>query len=43
MIFEAAVKAYSDAGVEPGQVDTCVSVTEDYFPTNTCRTNWALC
>ncbi|MCH8279855.1 MAG: acetyl-CoA acetyltransferase [Chloroflexi bacterium] len=31
MIFEAAVKAYSDAGVEPGQVDTFVSVTEDYI------------
>ena len=31
MIFEAAVKAYSDAGVEPGQIDTFVSVTEDYI------------
>ena len=31
MIFEAAVKAYSDAGIEPGQVDTFVSVSEDYL------------
>ena len=30
MIFEAAVKAYDDAGVEPSQVDTFVSVSEDY-------------
>ena len=31
MIFEAAVKAYADAGIEPGQVDTFVSVSEDYL------------
>lgn len=31
MIFEAAVKAYTDAGIEPGQVDTFVSVSEDYL------------
>ncbi len=30
MIFEAAVRAYEDAGIEPGQVDTFVSVSEDY-------------
>ena len=30
MIFEAAVSAYDDAGIEPGQVDTFVSVSEDY-------------
>ena len=30
LIFEAAVKAYADAGIEPGQVSTFVSVTEDY-------------
>ena len=31
MIFEAAVKAYTDAGIEPAQVDTFVSVSEDYL------------
>ncbi len=31
LIFEAAVKAYDDAGIEPGQVDTFVSVSEDYL------------
>ena len=31
MIFEAAVSAYQDAGIEPGQVDTFVSVSEDYL------------
>ena len=31
LIFEAAVKAYSDAGIEPAQVDTFVSVSEDYL------------
>ena len=30
MIFEAAVKAYEDAGIEPNDVSTFVSVTEDY-------------
>ena len=30
LIFEAAVKAYNDAGVEPRDIDTFVSVTEDY-------------
>ena len=30
MIFEAAVKAYADAGIGPGDVSTFVSVTEDY-------------
>ena len=30
MIFEAAVKAYDDAGIGPGDVSTFVSVTEDY-------------
>ena len=31
LIFEAAVRAYTDAGIEPGQVDTFVSVSEDYL------------
>ena len=31
MIFEAAVKAYADAGVEPRDVDTFMSVSEDYL------------
>ena len=31
MIFEAAVKAYDDAGIKPSQVDTFVSVSEDYL------------
>jgi len=30
LIFEAAVKAYNDAGVEPGDISTFVSITEDY-------------
>ncbi len=30
MIFEAAVKAYEDAGIEPNDVSTFVSITEDY-------------
>ena len=30
LIFEAAVKAYDDAGIEPDAVSTFVSVTEDY-------------
>ncbi len=31
MIYEAAVKAYADAGVEPRDVDTFVSLSEDYL------------
>ena len=31
MIFEAAVRAYADAGIEPGEVDTFMSVSEDYL------------
>lgn len=31
MIFEAAVKAYHDAGITPDDVSTFVSVTEDYI------------
>jgi acetyl-CoA C-acetyltransferase len=31
MIFEAAVKAYADAGIRPHDVSTFVSVTEDYI------------
>ena len=31
MIFEAAVKAYENAGIEPRDVDTFVSVSEDYL------------
>ena len=31
MIYEAAVKAYSDAGIEPQEVDTFVSLSEDYL------------
>ena len=31
MIFEAATKAYTDAGIEPGDVDTFVSLSEDYL------------
>lgn len=31
LIFEAAVKAYADAGLEPRDIDTFVSVTEDYI------------
>ncbi len=30
LIFEAAVKAYEDAGIEPFDVDTFVSVSEDF-------------
>jgi acetyl-CoA C-acetyltransferase len=30
MIYEAAVKAYADAGIEPWNVDTFVSLSEDY-------------
>ena len=30
LIFEAAVKAYADAGITPRDVDTFVSITEDY-------------
>ena len=30
LIFEAAVKAYADVGIEPQDADTFVSVTEDY-------------
>ena len=30
LIFEAAVKAYDDAGIRPQDADTFVSVTEDY-------------
>ena len=30
LIFEAAVRAYDDAGVEPGDISTFVSITEDY-------------
>ena len=30
LIFEAAVKAYEDAGIRPNDVSTFVSVTEDY-------------
>ena len=31
LIFEAAVKAYADAGIRPHDVSTFVSVTEDYI------------
>ena len=31
MIFEAATKAYTDAGIEPGDADTFVSLSEDYL------------
>ena len=31
MIFEAAVRAYDDAGIEPRQVDTFISASEDYL------------
>lgn len=31
MIFEAATKAYDDAGVEPEQIETFVSFSEDYL------------
>jgi acetyl-CoA C-acetyltransferase len=31
MIFEAAVKAYADAGITPQEVSTFVSVAEDYI------------
>ena len=31
MIYEAAVKAYADAGIEPQDVDTFISLSEDYL------------
>ena len=31
LIFEAAVKAYADAGIEPQDAGTFVSITEDYI------------
>ena len=31
MIFEAATKAYADAGIEPQDVDTFMSLSEDYL------------
>ena len=31
MIYEAATKAYADAGIEPRDVDTFISVSEDYL------------
>ena len=31
MIYEAAAKAYADAGIEPRDVDTFVSLSEDYL------------
>ena len=31
MIYEAAVKAYSDAGIEPQDVGTFISLSEDYL------------
>jgi acetyl-CoA C-acetyltransferase len=31
MIFEAATKAYADAGIQPQEVDTFISVSEDYL------------
>ena len=31
MIYEAAVKAYADAGIEPWDVNTLVSLSEDYI------------
>lgn len=31
LIFEAAVKAYNDAGVGPNDISTFVSITEDYI------------
>ena len=31
MVFQAAVKAYADAGIQPRHVSTFVSVTEDYI------------
>ncbi len=30
MIYEAAVRAYNDAGIEPKDVDTFVAISEDY-------------
>lgn len=30
MIYEAAVRAYEDAGIEPKDVDTVVAISEDY-------------
>ncbi len=31
MIFQAATEAYADAGIGPGDVDTFVSISEDYL------------
>jgi len=31
MIYEAALKAYNDAGIEPKDVDTFVAISEDYY------------
>ncbi len=31
MIFEAAMQAYQDAGLEPKEIDTFVSIAEDYL------------
>ena len=31
MIFEAATRAYADAGIKPAQVDTFISISEDYL------------
>ena len=31
MVFEAASKAYTDAGIEPRNVDTFISLSEDYL------------
>lgn len=31
MIHAAAVRAYSDAGIEPGDIDSVVTVAEDFF------------
>ena len=31
MIYEAASKAYADAGIEPSEVDTFISLSEDYL------------
>ena len=31
MLYEAAVKAYADAGIQPQQVDTFMSLSEDYL------------
>ena len=31
MIFEAATRAYADAGIRPADADTFVSLSEDYL------------